>query len=304
MWRIGPIVALIIVAAAAVGALGDRQAPTAPPASLPSPSQAVDRPAAEPAPAPPARPPAPRMAFQFSPTKLTRIRRPPHRPRDHGFGLPGGPYPAQVGVALRDRDCARALSIASHATERSVDYAPLLFDAWSCFDGDQAALLGAATSQHEVFLQLQASFQGPEPQPANPRVPRWRRDPTAGVEYRLHAFMANSDASARLREVIIDHAGAPTVTDTLAQDLRLVLDAAVSVARADAPPADVQEAWAHYVYQSTRILDNPIVSRMLREHRSGDIPAFERLYDEATADRPDRPLPDVVVQAMEQGMSP
>lgn len=301
MWRIGPIGALTIVAVAALGAVADQL-------GEPTPDRVtrIEGATAEAGPAPTlveVDTPRP-VPFSFAPRLLPPIRRPLHAPSQAIYAVPGGPFPYQVARSDREGHCADALSAASHAVESSPDYGRLLITAWSCFDRQhQARLLGARAESLTSFLRLQPHFRGDRRQSVAPEVPSWMQPPTGGIAYRLHAFMGSSRASADLRSVVLDQLGAPSTTDTLAQDVQLILDGAVALAESERQSPVVHEAWAHLVFQATRILDNEVMSKLLRAHRSGDIRTLESQYDRATTAR-DGSLPAVVQRAMDLGVSP
>lgn len=294
MWRIGPIGALIIVAAAVLSGLSER--PTRPVVA----TQSLPTEVAKPVVPPPARP-----AFLFSPTAVRGIRRVPHVSRMYSFAPPGGPLQYQAVTATRSGDCSAGMTAIYRALERSADFAPLFKTAWLCFNVQhQQALLGSQALTLREFESLEAHFRGPQRGHEAPGIPQWQQDPLGGLEYRLQAFMGYSEASALLREAVTDIFGPARVTDTIAQDVQLLLDAAVALAESRESSEERDQLWAHYVYWATRVLDSPVISDLLRKHRSGDIRGLEEQYELATTPAHSTRLPPDVVLAMELGVSP
>lgn len=309
MWRLGPLGALTLLATAAVSS------------SWPSRPVAAPQPPPEPPPpaglfVPPPPPPshsdlgfAPSgpPTVDYRPTILPPVDRIPHR-RSLSRPVPGGPFQVQAAREARLGHCAESLGVVYRAVERSVDYAPLFDEAWTCFDErHQEPLLeprqfGLTRLQLE---KLQTHFWGAQvPPPLGPEIPEWMREPVDGIEYRLQAFMGSSEHSALLREEMLDRRGPAQITDTIAQDVMLVLDAAQALADVPQPTLRTHMLWAHHVYWATRALDNPVISQLLRTHRPHQVPQFEERYERATTPPPGTDLPPEVQVAMQLAMTP
>lgn len=231
---------------------------------------------------PVAPPPEPEYFFKVEPLEVPR--RLPHRALRYTQPPPGG-QPQFVAVqAAREKECGKSLDYVWEAMRISPDYAQLYSQAWLCFNSVHAAPLQVARiTEPRRFGDLETHFRG-WPPPGEPeidwtdaakRMPLWFRPALGGVEYRLEAWARSSDDD-RMRKVMVDLKGEPTVTDELATDLWVEASAARALSEAEDLTPELEEAWARRVFVIASALEGRI-GVLLRTHRPELVPQFEEV---------------------------
>lgn len=233
--------------------------------------------------------PAPQEEFFFKVEALEAPRRLPHRALRYTQPPPGGQPQFLAVSAAREKECGKSLDYVWDAMEISPDYAQLYSQAWLCFNSVHAAPLhGARIREARRFGDLETHFRG-WPPPGEPeidwtdaakRMPLWFRPALGGVEYRLEAWARSTDDD-RMRKVMVDLKGEPTVTDELAADLWVEVGAAQALAAAEELDEALEEAWARRVFVIASAMEGR-VGVLLRTHRPELVPRIEAALKEVT----------------------
>ncbi len=232
------------------------------------------------------------VVWVFQPELPPPPRRLRHTPLEFTQPPPGGQLQWLAVQAARQHKCAESLETVGKAMKNSIDHASLYSQAWFCFnETHQRPLIEGKAETWEDFIFLLEHFEGAlnakdEQTEDIKKLPVWFRPAPDGIEFRLQQWN-DTDRDNRIREVMADRLGEPTLADHLANDVLLELAAAEGLAAVEEPNDRVIAWWARRVYVVSASM-NGRIGRLLENHRPELVTEIrERLKRIATPQLPD-----------------